>query len=283
MARDTTPAAGDTLVYPGGAVKSLDDDGRFEGLLVPFGSADEPDLSDHRDFFTKDTDFWLDDDGTRKCVLLYNHGLDVDLGPIALGAAELKMADAGLWIKGQIKLRDQYIKKYGKHAEAIKAEAKSGKLGLSSGALSHLVRRERQSNGSNKVLSWLVGEGSLTATPADPRAVTHAIKSLAELKGQYLGSTVENEVALAAVERGFELCRRKIGGHLGAGYFYDGPAPGQAPKTRAERLAAIDGCLDELKALTLKAAALIPEDAQGEGAATKSQPDLIDQLLSRLR
>lgn len=203
MARDTF--AGDTLVYPGGSVKALDDDGTFEGLLIPFG---QPDLSSFRDVFTRDTELWLDDDGTRKCVVLYDHGLDPDLGPLWLGAGEMKTVDAGVWMKGQIKLRDQYLKKYGQHADAIKAEAKAGRLGLSSGALAHLVRREAQPDGTHKVLSWMVGEASLTARPAAPQAQTFAVKSLAELKGEFLEDAKGEGAATKAMDRVNDLLTR---------------------------------------------------------------------------
>src|SRR5262245_38661453 len=52
--------AADLLAYPGSEVKALGN-GRVAGWLVRFGSPDQPDTSDYRDYFTPDTDFGIDE------------------------------------------------------------------------------------------------------------------------------------------------------------------------------------------------------------------------------
>lgn len=280
MARDSL--AGETLVYPGGSVKALDDAGRIGGHVVVFGGAD---VSSYRDVFTEETDYWLEEDGTRKSVLLYNHGMEPELGAVPIGDVEMKADKVGIWMEGQLKLRKAYLTKYAKHLKDIQAAVKSEDgLGLSSGSASHLVRRRANGDGTHTVLAWPIVEVSLTATPGEPRTRAASIKSLAEIKGEYLGATAEAEAALAAVERSFELARRKIGQHIGAGYFYEPMPPDRDParRTPAERLAAIGGCLDELRATVLRFAGAGMEGAgSGEGSAAKAIARC-DDLLSRL-
>lgn len=159
----------DTLVWFGGSVKALGN-GRVGGHLVLFGSPETPDASEERDYFTPDTDFDLE--MTTKSRVLYQHGLDPKLGNRKIGVGELKIDDAGVWVEAQLKLRDEY-------EQAIYKLAEDGKLGWSSGTASHLVRRERQPNGTNKIVAWPLGlDASLTPTPAEPRTKAVALKSL---------------------------------------------------------------------------------------------------------
>ena len=159
----------ETLVCYGGEIKALDDAGRVGGYLVRYGSASQPDSSSYKDFFTPETDFWCELPG--KTVAIYHHGLDATLGLQKLGPVELKADEVGVWAEAQLKLRSDYERK-------ILEMARAGKLGWSSGSASHLVRREKQSNGSHKILSWPIAEASLTPAPAEPRAQVMALKSL---------------------------------------------------------------------------------------------------------
>ena len=155
-----------------GALKALDDAGRFEGLAAPFGDAD---LSGYRDRFTAQTDFGRA--LKSGADLLYHHGLPSvggepnALADRVLGEAEFKATDAGIWMTGQLKLADAYDRKVW---EAVK----SGKLKLSTGSASHLVRREKHADGTHQVKRWPIVEVSLTPTPAHPRTSVYAIKSL---------------------------------------------------------------------------------------------------------
>ena len=159
----------DTIVFQGAAVKALGN-GKVGGYLVMFGSSTLTDASPYKDYFTKDTDFGLD--VTNKTQVLYHHGLDETLGNRKLGVGTVKVDDVGVWVEAQLELRDEYERKiYGM------AEAK--KLGWSSGTAEHLLRREKQFNGSNKITVWPLGlDASLTPTPAEPRTLAVPLKSL---------------------------------------------------------------------------------------------------------
>jgi phage head maturation protease len=159
----------DTLVFYGGECKALDESGRIGGYLVRYGSPGQPDGSSYRDYFTPETDFWVE--LPAKTVAIYHHGLDPKLGLRKLGGVELKADDVGVWAEAQLKIRDDYERK-------IHDMVRAGKLGWSSGSASHLIRREKQANGSHKVLSWPIAEASLTPAPAEPRAQAVSLKSL---------------------------------------------------------------------------------------------------------
>lgn len=163
----------DTLVAFGGAIKVVGDDGVIGGYLVTFGNADQPDLSSQHDFFSKSTDFDFDDGDKRS--IYFGHGLDAKMGKRKIGKVAMKVDDVGVWVDGQLNLRDEYER-------AIYGMVKQGKLGWSSGAPSHLV--ERKSVGeAHEILHWPIAEGSLTPTPAEPRCDALSLKSLSPLIG----------------------------------------------------------------------------------------------------
>lgn len=163
------------LVGPHGSeVKDLDDKGTVGGYLVVFGSPTETDLE--RDFFTKQTDFWLSG-GEGKSAALYAHGTDPKLGKRRIDKdwGSLVLKDAGVWMETQIEKRSEY-------EEAILQLAKEGKLGLSSGTASHLVEREAVEEGKEgvtKITQWPLGlDASLTPQPAEPRTSVQPLKGL---------------------------------------------------------------------------------------------------------
>jgi hypothetical protein len=168
----------DLLAFQGGSIKAVGDDGEFEGYLLRYGSPGQTDVSAERDYFTRETDLGR----AIKSGMLdvyYGHalpelaGMKNALADTVIGeTTEAKADDEGLWIKGQLDLRKRYVERL--YREGIKA----GQMGLSSGAVSHLVRRERQANGSNKVLRWPVYEASITPTPAEPRTSVYSVKTL---------------------------------------------------------------------------------------------------------
>ena len=121
-----------TFVYFGSAVKAHDN-GKVDGYLVRFG---EPDASVMRDVFTKATDFDINPESDRS-TMLYHHGMDPVLKRKRLGTgkAEIGVDDVGVWIKGQLDLRDEY-------ESAIHELAKKGKLGWSSGRTRSFSRTE---------------------------------------------------------------------------------------------------------------------------------------------
>jgi hypothetical protein len=187
------------LVCRGDAVKSLGD-GKVGGWLVRFGSPDQTDLSKDRDFFTKDTDFGP----FKQSAILYFHGKNPEVGRRTLAIGKIAMKDAdgesGIWIEGQLALRDKYER-------AIAAMATKNKLGWSSGTAPHLVEKVAQKNGSNLITKWPLGlDATLTPIPAEPRAEAYAIKSLEDLvepegflKALHIGDNAEHYATMAGV------------------------------------------------------------------------------------
>jgi HK97 family phage major capsid protein len=138
--------------YRGGAVK-VADDGSVSGYLIRFSDQDGAvDLSG--EFFTSATETGLRVGKT--IPVLYDHAM----GDIreTIGDAVVKRIDnIGIWIQGQLDRASEYW-------EAVKELAERGALGWSSGALSHAVDYEGKA-----IKRWIVGEASLTPTPAEPR------------------------------------------------------------------------------------------------------------------
>lgn len=169
---------GETLVAFGGELKALGD-GRVGGYLVVFSGPNDPDLTG--DFFTKDTDFG----DAADTDVYYHHGLDQRLGrrKLTVGKATLKKDDIGVWMEGQLALRDDYEK-------FIHDQAAQGREGLSSGTAAHLVERE-QIGKAYWIKSWPLGlDGSITPTPAEPRTSIVPLKSLQLDAPAENGSTV---------------------------------------------------------------------------------------------
>lgn len=152
------------IVFNGSSVKALGD-GRVGGYLVMFGDAKTPDLTG--DYFTALTDF-----GTLETTpILYHHGLDAKIGQRVLGDAKLKRDDVGVWLDGQLNLRDEYEK-------AIYGMVENNKAGWSSGTASHLVERKSTGKASH-ITRWPLGlDASITPTPAEPRTHAMTLKSL---------------------------------------------------------------------------------------------------------
>ena len=174
----------DLWAYDGSsAIKTLDDSGRFEGLAVPFGDAD---ASRMRDIFTAETNFGRAMKSGSD--LLYFHGLPEiptsvksadaprqanPLADMVIGEATYKTIDAGVWMTGQLRLGNEYEAK-------VWEMVKAGKLGLSTGAAAHRVRRVAGTDGTNFIKAWNIDEVSLTPIPAHPRTSVYALKSLIE-------------------------------------------------------------------------------------------------------
>lgn len=137
------------------AVKALSGDGRVGGYLVVWGDAGRKDLQG--EYFTPNTDLGLDWYPRRP--VLYQHGLDGDLGPELIGHIESMKADAtGLWVEAQLNMHNHW-------AEAVLKLVQRGAISWSSGSLPHLV----QVDGDGHIRRWPLVEGSLTPTPAEPR------------------------------------------------------------------------------------------------------------------
>ncbi len=107
------------------------------------------------DTFTPETD--LGD--TRSFVGLpvyWDHSLGTLRGQIGTVKAWIP-EDDGIDVEIELDRNSKYI-------QQVMSLVKEGKLGLSTGALSHLVERK-----SGELKRWIVGEISITPTPAEPR------------------------------------------------------------------------------------------------------------------
>ena len=142
----------DVITSMGSAVKAVAPY-TIRGRGVVFGGEDLT-----GDTFTKDTDFGE----TRPFVgmpVYYDHSLGGLRGQIGTVKAWMP-ADDGIDVEIEIDRRNKYA------ADVMKL-VKKGALGLSTGAVSHLVVRD-----GGEVKRWVVGEISLTPTPAEPRTIT---------------------------------------------------------------------------------------------------------------
>jgi hypothetical protein len=157
----------DILAFDGGAVKALGD-GKVGGYLVLFSGPDDPDLQG--DYFTKSTDFKLQDGDLRP--ILYRHGVHPAIKSRTLGRAEVKIDDVGIFLAGELELRDKYEK-------AIYKLAEMGKLGWSSGAMGHLVSKTPKKK-ALEVDLWGIGEASLTPNPVEPRTSAFSLKDMGD-------------------------------------------------------------------------------------------------------
>lgn len=150
-------------------VKSLGN-GTIGGRLVVFTDESHPDLTG--DFFTKDT-YFGELDKVDKIHIFYNHGFDPTIQKKCLGVGTITKDEVGLWVEVQINAANAYDK-------SILDLAEAGLLKWSSGTPSHLVERVPVSEKANWIKSWLLAEGSLTPTPAEPKAKAVYMKSTQE-------------------------------------------------------------------------------------------------------
>jgi len=158
---------------PPQAVKMLDgDSGRIGGYLAVWGDPQRRDL--HNEYFTPDTDFGLDWYAQRPA--LYHHGQDAALKADPIGVIDtLRRDEVGLWAEAQLAKRGRYL-------EAVRELVGRGALSWSSGSLPHLVK----SAADGRIERWIVVEGSLTPTPAEPRLST----DVRALKSAYLSLNI---------------------------------------------------------------------------------------------
>jgi len=170
----------DVLIFEGGAVKDLGD-GKIGGYAIMYSKSIDPDLT--KEFFSKDES--MIDGPHENSPIFYVHGRDTKMGKRIIGRAVSAHADdIGVWVETQLQTRDEYEK-------AILAMAKAGKLGYSTGALSHMVDYEPRGDGVQLIKTWVVGEVSLTPTPAEPRLYVQSLKSLTPVEMAALPNETE--------------------------------------------------------------------------------------------
>jgi hypothetical protein len=170
----------EALVYFGGELKALDDKGRVGGYLVRFNTVD---LTGER--FTAKTYLGArEGDGVDT---LFHHGqpLPIDLKgqPTAIkeeiehfrnylfAPIKTKRDALGIWAETVLRLSEAY-------EQEVFGIVKMGKLGWSSGALGHQVIK----SADGEILRWIIGEASLTPTPAEKLNRAVPLKSIQSLK-----------------------------------------------------------------------------------------------------
>lgn len=165
---------GETLIAYGGAIKAAAG-GKIGGYLVRFSDQDAPDLEG--EYFTKDTDFDLVDG--ERTTLYYHHGQDPTLGKSVIGEGALKLDDVGVWLDGQLDMRDRYVTALANRLAQDEAASKSH-FGLSSGTAPHLVVREPMEK-AVWLKRWpLRLDASITPTPAEPTTRVVTLKMYTE-------------------------------------------------------------------------------------------------------
>lgn len=136
----------------GSSIKAIGDYA-LRGRGIVYGGADLV-----GDTFTKATDLGE----TRSFIgmpVYYDH---------ALGSLKSQIGTVKAWTPDAEGIEvDIEIDRRHKYAEQVMKLVQSGALGLSTGALSHLVVRD-----GGEIKRWVVGEISLTPTPAEPRTLT---------------------------------------------------------------------------------------------------------------
>lgn len=152
----------------GGNFKSVTDQGILDGSGIVFGSELEPDLSQFKDFFTKDT--YVNPEDSFTTTLFMEHCFSYDK---PIGKAHMYKTDKGWEVTAELNMEDPVVK-------SRFPEIKSGGWGFSTGAVGHAVVREKKENGTHHIKQWAVGEISITKTPAEPKALIHNVKSIDE-------------------------------------------------------------------------------------------------------
>ena len=147
----------DTITHRGEKAV-IDDEGNVSGWLAPFGGPfGGKDLDG--EFFAAKTDFGLDYYAT--IPVLFAHGHDPEVGAAKVGEITIKeIRDKGVWVEGHLDRQSSYY-------DAIRELAGKGDMYWSSGAISHLVKRNAK---TGEIKAWPIAEATLTLTPANPMA-----------------------------------------------------------------------------------------------------------------
>jgi len=194
------------LVQLGDTVKALGNN-KFAGRAVRWGSPGDVDLIG--DYFHAKTYYGEVEGNTYP--IYYQHGFDGTLKNLQIGTAKLNIDEEGLWLEGQLEIREEYLSRNEaeeaqKWLRPIYKLLDGGVLGLSTGALSHLASG-RFMGKSFQWDQWIIGEISLTPNPAEPRAEAdpvknaHALATYAEIRNRptfksLIGDTQKTEVKI---------------------------------------------------------------------------------------
>jgi HK97 family phage major capsid protein len=125
----------------------------IRGKGITYGGVDL-----HGEYFTADTDYG-DSRSFVGMPVYYDHahgGISSQIGVVKAWIPE----DTGIDVEVELNRRHAY-------ADSVMALVKEGALGLSTGAVGHLVVVRK----TGEIKRWVVGEISLTPTPAEPRSI----------------------------------------------------------------------------------------------------------------
>jgi len=175
-------------LHNGLPVKATDEPWIVNVLGVPYGGPYDGGTDYHGEFFTRDTDLWLDKFPKRPIV--YYHGFEDPLPEIIGEELEWWRDEEGVWFKVRLDKTREY-------ARRVYEAAKKGLATASSGAIGHLVRTKE----NGEIVVWPIGEISLmdeSKRPANPLArveLAHA-KAVFERAGLPHEAAIEAEVAV---------------------------------------------------------------------------------------
>jgi len=153
-------------------MKTVDGKKVIEGYAVRYTDAAHPDLDD--DYFTGKTNFELAPGETKSVPLMFDHGQDKYTKRDVYGTVKYTRDLVGVYAKAVLEIKTPELfsadvlerrKAYQKEIEKL---AKAGKLAWSSGAVPQSIQRDSpDKNGVSEITQWVIGEISLTPTPAE--------------------------------------------------------------------------------------------------------------------
>lgn len=166
--RKSLALAADTLVNYGGAIKAAGN-GRLVGPGVTFGGKDMD-----GEYFHADTYYGAHGgDGVdtffHHCLPIkgFTDEMNEELSSHVFPAAKAKRTEEGIFFEVVLNMADKWEKR-------VYQAAKAGKLGFSTGAPAHTVKKSED----GAIDRWLISELSLTPTRAEPRNAVVALKSV---------------------------------------------------------------------------------------------------------
>lgn len=173
----------DSLIYFGDSIKALDENGKVGGYLVRFSDdGAQKDLSG--EYFTSKTFLGTRDGDGVDTIFHHGQALPVKSTVSAKAKAEMeslrehvfapvktKRDAVGIFAETVLDMADEYEK-------AVFGLVKANKLGWSSGAVGHLVKKADD----GQILRWPIGEASLTPTPCESLNRAIPVKSFGALQ-----------------------------------------------------------------------------------------------------
>lgn len=142
---------------------------KWRVLAIPFGGPFAGNKDSDGEFFSPRTDIkarWF-----KERPVLFHHGMDAEAKDEDYGTEEMdaEAKDDGWW-------GTMWLNRSARYWSQVESMLRAGKMFGSSGAISHLVRKDHK---TGEILVWPHAEQTLTPTPANPFARVSASKALA--------------------------------------------------------------------------------------------------------